>query len=509
MRLILLLFITIATASGQQPDYRPPTFPDSARVERVKGTQSFVEAMFREHMEKQHMPGLAYGVVLDGTLLYSGGFGFTNLEKKHTADASSMFRIASMSKSFTALAILQLRDAGKLDLDDPASKYIPEMKKLRHFSADAPEITIRHLLTHGSGLPEDNAWGDRQLADTDAELRKLMSDGPSFSNTPGVEYEYSNVGFALLGQIVQTVSGMSFDEYTTNRIFKPLGMGRTVWEYTKAPPQKLALGYNWVNDSHQNIPLLHHGSYGAMGGLITTIEDLARYVTMHLSAWPPRSEADAGPLKRSSLREMHHPWRFNRLNTRFRYPNGRECAIASAYAYGLTWTQDCEGRVMVGHSGGLPGFGSNWTMMPQYGLAVMSFGNKTYGGTSALNVAVLDSILAATELHPMKLPASGILKQRMQELIGFLPEWKNAESSGLFAENFFLDSPIEDLRKWTKIPFEKAGKIIGVKEIVPENQLRGTFIMEGELMNISVFFTLTPEPNPLFQIVRMRNLEKE
>jgi hypothetical protein len=205
---------------------------------------------------------------------------------------------------------------------------------------------------------------------------------------------------------------------------------------------------------------------------------------------------------------MHHPWRFNRLNTRFRYPNGRECATASAYAYGLSWTQDCEGRILVGHSGGLPGFGSNWTMMPEYGLAVMSFSNRTYGGTSGLNVAVLDSILAATGLQSMELPPSAILKQRMEELVRFLPDWKGAESSGLFAENFFLDSPIEDLRRWTRIPFDKAGKITGVKEIVPENQLRGSFIMEGETMNVSVFFTLTPEPTPLFQTVRMRNVEK-
>ncbi|MEX2116714.1 MAG: serine hydrolase domain-containing protein [Bacteroidota bacterium] len=509
VRIILILLLPIVFVYGQRQDYQQPTFPDSDRAQKVLATRSFVETMFREYIEKQHIPGLAYGVVLDGKLLYSGGFGFANLEKKFASDASSMFRIASMSKSVTALAILQLRDAGKLDLDDPASKYIPEMTKLSYLTADAPVITIRHLLTHGAGLPEDNAWGDRQLADTDAELRKLMADGPAFSNTPGVEYEYSNVGFALLGQIVQVVSGMPFDQYTSERIFKPLGMNNTVWEYAKAPAQKLALGYNWVHEAYENIPLLHHGSYGAMGGLITTIEDFAKYVSMHLAAWPPRNNAETAPLRRSSLREMHHPWRFSELNTRFRYPNGRQCTIAGAYAYGLRWTQDCDGRVMVGHSGGLPGFGSNWTMMPHYGLAVMSFDNKTYGSTSTLNVTILDSILTATGLQPMKLPASAILKQRTEELIRFLPDWKNAESSGLFAENFFVDSPIEDLRRWTKIPFDKAGKITGVKEIVPENQLRGTFIMEGETMNVSVFFTLTPEPVPLFQTVRMTNVEKQ
>jgi hypothetical protein len=246
-----------------------------------------------------------------------------------------------------------------------------------------------------------------------------------------------------------------------------------------------------------------------MGGLITSIDDFARYVALHLSAWPPRNDVDAGPLQRGSLREMHHPWRFNRLNARFKYPSGRECATAGAYAYGLGWTSDCQGRVTVGHSGGLPGFGSNWTMMPHYGLAIMSFDNRTYGGTSSVNLAVLDTILALTNLQAMKLPPSDILKKRQQELASFLPEWKNAEQSGLFAENFFLDSPIEDLRQWTAMPFEKAGKIIGMKEIVAENQLRGTFILEGEKMNVAVFFTLTPEPTPLIQQVRMRNVAKE
>ena len=509
MRHFLIFFALITTALSQRSTYQPPVFPDSDRASRVAATKPLVEAIIRDHMEKQHMPGLAYGVLLDGKLIYSGGIGYANLEKKYPADASSVFRIASMSKSFTALAILQLRDAGKLNLDDPASKYIPEMKNMKYLSADAPEITIRHLLTHGGGFPEDNPWGDRQLGDTDADLRKLMADGPSFSNVPGVAYEYSNVGFALLGQIVQTVSGMNFEEYTQKNIFTPLGMNSTVWEFEKAPEKKLALGYNWAHEAHEIVPLVHHGSYGAMGGLITSIEDLARYVAMHLAAWPPRSDEETGPLKRSSLREMHHPWRYDGMNVRFTYPSGRECARASAYCYGLGWSQDCQGRVTVGHSGGLPGFGSNWTMMPQYGLAIMSFSNRTYGGTSGLNVGVLDTILAITRLRPMALPPSNILKQRQAELARLLPELKDAESSGLFAENFFMDNPIADFREWTKLPFEKAGKILGMKEIVPENQLRGTFILEGEKMNIAIFFTLTPEPNPLIQMVRLRNVEKK
>ena len=499
----------LVSAPGDSLRHKPADFSDADRSKKVMTTSAAVDAMFKDYMESRHMPGLVYGIVLDGELLYSGQFGFANLEAQIPADVKSLFRIASMSKSFTALAILQLRDAGKLSLDDPDSKYLPEMNKLKYLTTDAPEITIRHLLTHGAGFPEDNPWGDRQLADSDAELMQLVADGISFSNVPGVAYEYSNLGFALLGQIVQKVSGMEFQHYTTEHIFKPLGMHATVWEYEKAPEAHLALGYQWIDDAYQNIPLEHHGSFGAMGGLITSIEDFANYMALHLSAWPPRSDDDTGPLKRSSLREMHHPWRFAALMDQYRFPNGRECAAVRAYAYGLSWTRDCDGKVYIGHSGGLPGFGSNWTIMPEYGLGVMSFDNRTYGGTSTMNLAVLDTIVTLAGLEPRTLPTSDILEKRKNALVKILPEWKGAETSGLFAENFFMDNRLQDVVKRTQELYDEAGAIHHVGPMVPMNQLRGTFTLEGEKKNILVFFTLTPEKEPLIQQVRMRAVEKK
>jgi CubicO group peptidase (beta-lactamase class C family) len=496
------------SASSDSVGQKPPAFTDPNRAEKVKATAQAVAQIFKEHMENRHMPGLVYGVVLDGKLVYAGGFGYANLEQQIPAGTKTLFRVASMSKSFTALAILQLRDAGKLSLDDPASKYLGQMKKLRYLTTDAPEITIRHLLTHGAGFPEDNPWGDRQLADSDEELMQLVANGVSFSNVPGVAYEYSNLGFALLGQIVQKVSGMEFQEYTMKNIFRPLGMNGTVWEYEKTQEKNLALGYNWIDESHVSVPLEHHGSFGAMGGLITSIEDFAKYAALHLSAWPPRNDEEAGPLKRSSLREMHHPWRFDTLVPNYRSPNGRECPSASAYGYGLSWWRDCEGKVYIRHSGGLPGFGSNWTMMPDYGLAVMSFDNITYGGTSTINLAVLDTIVTLAGLKPRTLPVSDILEKRKNELVKLLPDWNDAESSGLFAENFFMDNRLKDVVKRTRELFKEAGEIKKAGSMVPLNQLRGTFILEGEKKNIQVFFTLTPEKLPLIQQVSMKTVDK-
>jgi CubicO group peptidase (beta-lactamase class C family) len=462
-----------------------PEFTDPDRPEKVAATATDVDQIFRDYAERQHFPGFAYGVVVDGELVYSDGFGLANLEQQIEADTRTLFRIASMSKSVTAVAILQLRDAGKLSLDDPVSKYVPEVEGLIPLTEDAPQITIRHLLTHSAGFPEDNPWGDRQLADSDEELRRLIAGGVSFSNVPGIAYEYSNLGFALLGQIVQVVSGMSFPEYTRKNIFEPLGMHSTVWEFENAPAAELALGYAWQDESWIHIPHEHHGSFGAMGGLITSIEDFNAYVALHLSAWPPRSDPDTGPLKRSSLREMHQPWRVAGVMPGFEYPNGRECPSARAYGYGLRWQEDCQGRIMIGHSGGLPGFGSNWLMLPQYGLAVMSFDNRTYGG-----------------------PASDLLELRRDQLVELWPDWKGAESSGIFADNFFLDYRLSDIVAATRELSAETGAITGVGAVVPENQLRGRFMMYGENKNLEFFFTLSPELDPLIQHVDIKRVEK-
>lgn len=472
---------------------------DAESISRIQSTKSVVEQMFREHAAANHLPGLSYGVIAGGRLVMSGSFGYINVDEKIPVDTKSVFRIASMSKSFTALAILQLRDAGKLQLDEPAETYLPELKKITYLTSDAPRITVRHLLTHSAGFPEDNPWGDRQLADTDRELMQLIENDVSFSNVPGIAYEYSNLGFALLGQIVQKVSGVPFTQYMSENVFKPLGMNNTVWDFAEAPREHLALGYGWRNDEWIDEPLLHHGSFGAMGGLITSIEDFSRYAALHLAAWPPRSDTDDGILKRSSLREMHHPWNYAGLMTDFAYADGRKCPTASAYAYGLGWRSDCEGRVFVRHSGGLPGFGSNWTMMPDYDIAVVSFDNRTYESTDAVNVNVLDAIISTAGLEPRKIPVSGILGQRQNELMEMLPDFENAESSGLFAENFFLDTPLEIRQRNTQALFADAGVIRNVGLITAENQMRGTFVVEGERQNLSVFFTLTPEKNPLIQ----------
>ena len=508
MKNIITIFITLFSFSAYSQNTPAYYFTDSLRIQKLKSTQQIVDRIYKEYAREKNFPGFTYAVIADGKMLYSGNMGFTDINKKLPVNNSSAFRIASMTKSFTTLAILKLRDEGKLRLDDPAFLYIPEMKNIKYLTNDAPAITVRDLMTHSAGFPEDNPWGDRQLAVSNDKLIDVVKT-VSFSNIPGISYEYSNLGFALLGYIINQVTGKPYDEYINENILNPLGMHNTYWEYKNVLPDKLALGYRWINNQWKEVELLHHGAYGAMGGLITTIEDFSKYAALHLSAWPPSNENESTVLKKSSLREMHQPWRFNNMNLNFKYPNGRTCPLAIAYGYGLGWSKDCEGRVRVGHSGGLPGFGSYWAMLPEYGIAVVSFANVTYAPNTFINLKVLDSIITMSDLKPRRLAPSDILLKRKNELLALLPNWKNAKESGIFAVNFFDDYIMDSLIKESEILYKKAGKILRVGEIKPENQLRGSFVLEGEITDLEIYFTLSPEYPPLLQEYSIREKKKK
>jgi CubicO group peptidase (beta-lactamase class C family) len=179
------------------------------RTQDIEGALPVIDNLFKAFADSTHLPSLIYGLVVDGKLIHTFNTGYSNLNKKIAVTPQTCFRIASMTKSFTAMAILKLRDEGKLKLDDPAYLYVPEMKQQPYLTKDALPVTIRHLLTHTAGFPEDNPWGDRQLSMSDQTLINMIKKGISFSNDPGVDFEYSNLGYAILGYIIKKVSGQS------------------------------------------------------------------------------------------------------------------------------------------------------------------------------------------------------------------------------------------------------------------------------------------------------------
>ena len=460
-----------------------------------------IDSLYRAFAEENHLPGVAYGIIIDTSLVCSGATGYSNLADSTPVTAETAFRAASMTKSFTALAILRLRDEGKLRLDDPVSQWLPELDNTGYLSDDAPVLTIRHLLTHTGGFPQDDPWADRQLETNEEELSAMIREGLTMSNVPGITYEYSNLGYTLLGQVIKAVTGVPYQAYIDSVVFRPLGMERTVWEYGDLPAGVMAQGYRYRGGGWSEEELLHDGPFGAMGGLISTVGDFARYAIMHLSAWPP-GDTDRKldiPLRRSSLREMHSPASGVSFSSSTLYAGGPECHVIVAYGYGLRCSLDCMERRKIYHNGGLPGFGSNWTIMPDYGIGVVAFSNRTYGSTYTVNQKVLELLIDSLGLESRRPEITDILGTRMKDLLRVMPEWDTAATADIFSDNFFIDNPPEDLRAETARVFGAAGRITDVRELIPENSLRGTFVMEGVSGSITVRFTLTPETLPRIQ----------
>src|SRR5215210_7874136 len=219
-----------APALSQAPP--PPPAGPPVRLEQLLPD---IDAHFRRYMEESHIPGLVYGIVRDGELAHVGSMGVAELERRRAVDANTLFRIASMSKAFTALAILKLRDEGRLSLDALAETYVPEMRDWRYPTTDSPRIRVRDLLSHVGGFVTDDPWGDRQTVMPEADFTRLLRDGVPFTRAPGTAHEYSNFGYALLGRTVSNVSGRPYKDYIEQTIMRPLGMMETGYDITASP----------------------------------------------------------------------------------------------------------------------------------------------------------------------------------------------------------------------------------------------------------------------------------
>ncbi|HEU4884519.1 MAG TPA: serine hydrolase domain-containing protein [Longimicrobium sp.] len=509
--LIAALCVSLALASSTAgAQAAPAAFANPDRLARLSTAFPEIDRLMREFAERSKVPGIAYGIVVDGRLAHVGTAGFRELSSRAPVDTASVFRIASMTKSFTAVAILQLRDAGLLSLDDPAERYVPELAGLRYPTADAPRITIRHLLSHSAGFPEDNPWGDQQLAATDAEMSAMMRGGIPFSTAPGTSYEYSNFGFAILGRIVTNVSGMPYPRYITERVLLPLGMTSTTLEASAVPADRLAHGYRLRDGEWIEEPPLPDGAFGPMGGMLTSIGDLGRWVGFMLDAWPPRDGAEGGPLRRSSLREMQQVARYGGASA-VRDTSARTMTLsAGGYGYGLGIRQTCLFRTMVSHSGGLPGFGSLMRWLPEHGVGIIALGNLTYTGWGGVTEQALQALSRTGGLAPRVPQPAPILLQRQAQVSQLVAHWDDALADSLAAMNLYLDEPKARRRAaMERLVSEAGGECRNEGAIEAENALRGGWRMRCRDADLGLYITLAPTEPARVQFLEVRRLARD
>jgi CubicO group peptidase (beta-lactamase class C family) len=496
----LLASTSIHLAAQARPNATnpPAVFTDPDRRTKLASAFADIDTLFNEFTQRSRVPGAAWGIVIDGELAHFGATGYRDLSTKTPVDRDSVFRIASMTKSFTAMAILKLRDQGKLALDEPAEKYVPELKSLAYPTADAPRITIRHLLTHSEGFPEDNPWGDQQLAVSDDEMSRMMKQGIPFSNVPGIAYEYSNYGFAILGRIVTNASGRPYRDYIRDNILRPLGMTNTTLEPREVAQDKFAFGYRWEDETWKLEPALPDGAFGAMGGMVTTVSDLSKYVGAFLAAWPPRDGAEAGPVSRASLREMQQVWRMAPASA------GRNAAgvlqlNAGGYGYGLRVSQSCA-FTNVSHSGGLPGYGSLMRWLPEHGVGIIAFGNLTYTGWNGPVNSALDLLAKTGGLQARAQQPSAALVSMRDRVSRLITTWDDRVADEIAAVNLYLDQSKDRRRAHIAQLREKVGQCTPPTSFdYVENALRGVWTLPCERGMLRVNITLAPTMPPKVQ----------
>ena len=385
---------------------------------------------------------IAWGVVAHGELVLTGACA---AEPDPLPTAQTVFRIASMTKSFTAAAIMILRDRGALRLDDVVADIAPEFSAVVGPTSDSPPITVRHLLSMAAGMVTDDMWADRHLDVSDDDLDELLATGATFAWPPQSRGEYSNLGFAMLGRVIQRVSGRRAQQFITENLLLQLGMHRTTWKqpnhddwakpYTVSDGQRVA-----------DVAPLHDGAFAPMGGLWSCVSDVARWVAWLADAFPPRDADEAGPLRRASRREIQQVQRS--WPTVHTAASGEgddfipERSDGGGYGFGLFVWHDNRFGHFVAHSGGLPGYGSNMRWVPGRGIGVITLANVTYAPMTALARRMLEVIDDHGLVPAARVPPSAALKTAAHGLTLLLSDWTDHAAEELFADNVSLDESL-------------------------------------------------------------------
>ncbi len=343
-----------------------------------------VDAIVSERIEA-HGPGVAVAVTRDGKRIHSQGYGVAQLEWGEAITPDTVFGIGSLTKPFTASAILLLRAEGKLDLDAPITTYLPD------YDTHGQSITIRLLLTHTSGIPNfvtlPEFWTSDIAHDhSHAELRARFERLP-LQFAPGERYSYNNSAYCLLGMVIEALSGMPYGAFIRERILEPLGMRDSHYLNPQAVIPRRAEGYAATGQGYERARYMSTTLQYAAGALASTAEDLARW---------DLALRDGRPLDHQTQAMMM---------ARTRLASGR------TVGYGMGWgLRGYRGRRVIGHAGGVPGYSSFYGRFPDDDLSIIVLSNR--GGFNAAGlaepIAALLLDLPTPLYEPMTLPAEAL-----------------------------------------------------------------------------------------------------
>ncbi len=455
----------------------------------VDSARALVRTRLEEFASNEHIRDIEFGLLRHGELVAHESIGGGSIGRQ--------FRIASMTKSFTAATILALRDCGVLALDDQVSSYLPQLRRIG-LPDDAPELRIRHLLTMTAGFPTDDPWGDRQEGLPVEEFDELGSAGLSVCRVPGLAFEYSNLGYALLGRVITAATGQQYTEVARDKILHPLELKGTTYDVRETTHR--AVGWHPLASGQNEQTEPTPGAFSPMGGLWSTVPDLAHWVTFLLSAWRP--EPIEGPLARWSRREMQSPQTFARIES------GPDGCVAQSYGMGLYVTESSAHGRCIHHSGGYPGFGSHMRWHPESGWAIVALANRTYAPIGKACAALLDEIVGETAdddsedvlgtLWPETIAAMNLAES-------LLTRWDDDALDEIAAMNLDLDQPRHERRaQWSDLtalgPFVRGS-------LTSTSPAHVCWTMTGAQGELRIDVLMSPEYPPRLQALRIERRE--
>jgi len=368
----------------------------------LDGVAASLEAAVAAFVEEKHVPGVAAGVVLGDELAWDLGWGCADLATGRRPDARTPHMIASLTKTFTGTAIMQLRDQGLLDLDDPVSRHVPELRP--NDAAGLGKVTIRRLLSHESGLmgePPRADWGTGDysaIAETLACVDEIAARIP-----PNTQCKYSNLGYQLLGEVVARIAGMPYVEYVQQRILDPLGMTSTGFTPDAELASRCAVGYLPATFAGDFRPAPTLRNLTSEAGLWSTVEDLARWIGLQFRT--AGGEADgAQVLRGATLAEMQTA----------RYLSD----AAWTEAWCVSWYATRRGEsIWIGHAGMLDGFTSYAGFLPAQKIGVIVLVNNGVAEPADLALR-LGEIVAGVARRPPTAPLAAPVPDGLRDFPG-------------------------------------------------------------------------------------------
>lgn len=389
-RFLTIVVLVSLILSGCQPIARPPSPESQSMLDEA--TIAKIEVLVEQSMAKSHVPGAAIGIVKDDKLIYAKGFGVNELGTQKPVTPDSVFFLASIAKSVTGMAIMQLAEEGKIDLDAPVTMYLP------YFTITDPvakDITIRQLLSHTSGMADYGDWitditaPDKRTDDGALEeYVRSFGDG-SLLFSPGNGWSYSNSGFDTLGDVIAKVSGQSYEAYVQEHILTPLGMTDSTFLLSDVDPTALVAPYTWDKDGNvvaqEFYPYLRKHAPSAT--LFSSVRDMARFAVANMN----HGELNGVRLLSSTVYD--EMWAPQAVST------WAEMFGPQVTTYGLGWwVGTFQEQLTIGNYGAEAGFQSHLGIFPDQGFAVIVMVNAYDPAGSAFPALEIGNEVAAVLL---------------------------------------------------------------------------------------------------------------